>query len=166
MAKKSFFNEKYAKVAAVLAVALLVVGYVAYNGGFGEGKTITSDGTVTQSAMADQVEIHIGYSVQKSTAEAAQQDSTTVVNAIINALKAKGLTNEDIQTSYYYVNPVYNYSDYSSNPKIIGYEARHILLIKTDKITDAGAYIDAAVGGGANQVEGVYLASSRPQRTL
>jgi uncharacterized protein YggE len=76
---------------------------------------------------------------------------------MIDALKAEGLTTQEIQTSYYYVNPVYNYTDYYSQDKIIGYEARHILLIKTDKVTDAGAYIDAAVGAGANQVEGVYF---------
>jgi uncharacterized protein len=83
----------------------------------------------------------------------AQQQNARKSEAVIGAVKAAAGANPEVETSDYILAPQ---RDYGGNmPRIVGYEARNTVSVKTAALDNVGAVIDAATGAGANSVEGV-----------
>ena len=70
---------------------------------------------------------------------------------LIDALRAAGVPEKDIQTSQ-----ISLYPDYSDSGDLRGYEATNSVTVCVS-LEKAGAALQAAVGAGANQVDGPTL---------
>jgi uncharacterized protein len=112
--------------------------------------TVTGDGTV--DATPDQASFNFGVTTQGSTAAEAMNRNASEARAIIDALKKAGIDAADIQTTQVSLWPQTS----SSGNTIVGYQASNSVQV-TAALAKSGALVDAAVGAGANNVDGPSL---------
>ena len=89
----------------------------------------------------------VGVVTQRKKMQDAQAANRELMNAVVKALKAAGLTDDDIRTVNYSVYPVYDYTD---GPKITGFEVNNSVELTIRDIEKVGAVLDAAAAAGAN----------------
>jgi uncharacterized protein YggE len=86
------------------------------------------------------------------------------MSAVIRELKALGLEDREIQTSYVSVYPEYNYD---GKPIITGYSASNNVQITTMKLDKLGDIIDRSTAAGANQIGSIsFSVSDEMQKEL
>ena len=89
----------------------------------------------------------VGVVTQRKKMQDAQTANRELMNAVVKALKAAGLTDDDIRTVNYSVYPVYDYTD---GAKITGFEVNNSVELTIRDIEKVGAVLDAAAAAGAN----------------
>lgn len=97
--------------------------------------------------------VTVGVSANGSTVKAAQDQLNGAINKVSQAVKQLGVSDKDIKTTNYNINPTYDYL--SGSQKTTGFTASSNLSIKVRQIDKANSIIDAATQSGANQVGGV-----------
>ena len=156
--------------AMVLALALA---------GCGSGNTATAgaDHGITVSASSetkvvpDKARVSVSVVNEAKTAEECQAENATRVNAVIDALAKLGVAETSIQTNYSDLSPRYGSLVTDSKSKseeaaydewtITGYEMTTSLTISDLEISSVGAIVEACVGAGANDANGIeYYASN------
>ena len=116
-------------------------------------------------AAPDEATVRLGMLAQAATAAAAQQQVNRTVAAVLAAVRALGVRQEQVQTSELSLTPVFSQrpvqplpqggGDGREAPQIVGYQASNSVSIRLDKLDQVGPVIDAGLGGGANRLEGV-----------
>lgn len=104
--------------------------------------TISVSTTETVTASPDMAHIQMGVRTEGGSADDALQQNNRIVDSFLAAVKAQGLTDDDIKTSY-----INMYQDYEDASKFIVENTFELTIRDIDSI---GAVIDAAVGAGAN----------------
>ena len=118
--------------------------------------TVTVQGISHIEVLPDQAVISIGVISTAVTAEAAQQENSTLSAAVKNRLLSLDITNDKIATTQYAVFPVYDTADKTAKvPAIVGYRVNHIVVVTIDELNKVGTIIDAALTTGANQISGI-----------
>lgn len=124
----------------------------------------TSDQVISVTAseelfvVPDIAELVFEVTSQDTTAEATQQKNTETLNQVIEYLKSTGIAETSIQTSNYYMNPIY---DWNKNQAITGYTMSTSITVSDVPLDQAGTLITGAVENGVNQVSSVsYLSSN------
>jgi uncharacterized protein len=132
-------------------------------------KTISVTGTATTSVDPDLLNVQFGVEVQKVTAKEAFDANSQLMNAIVDAIKAVGITEDEISTTQLTIYPVYeSYQEKETGiykQKLVGYSVSNIIHVETKKLGLASDIIDSAVQAGANRVDSVYFALS-PQKQM
>lgn len=153
---------------SIIAVALIISGTLLalnWQNTQGADKTIESNGESKIEVKANKMVLSLGYDSRAKTAEEAQELNKAVSNDVIKALKSKGLSEDDIETESFYVNPEYDWNEGKQTLK--GYLASHTMKISTTKLDKAGEYIDSAMNAGANHVNGInYELTQEKQNEL
>jgi uncharacterized protein YggE len=143
-----------------LAVAVLV-GIAAFagvarpepaHGDSTQTDTVTTNGHGVITAVPDEATVAAGVRTDGASAAAALTANAAKMNAVIAALKAA--SGDEIQTQ-----EVSLYPTTDPQGKVTGYTAQNTVSAKA-KIAGAGALVDAAVGAGANTVDGPSLTLS------
>ena len=116
--------------------------------------TVTVSAKGSTRAIPDRAELHFGIRTQAETAEKAQQDNSSNVDAVVKVLTQNGIREEDIQTSMYDVSPQYDWNT-GDGTNVIGYSAFSSLSVKNVPIDDAGKLITASTEAGANEFNGI-----------
>jgi uncharacterized protein YggE len=109
--------------------------------------TTTGHGDVT--AVPDEAVVSAGVNTHATTAAAALAQNAQAMQQVIAALKNAG--GSDLQTQEVSLDP-----QTDAQGTVTGYVAQNTVSAKA-KIAAAGALIDAAVGAGANTVDGPSL---------
>lgn len=124
-----------------------------------EKRTIDVSGSATLGSNPDKAEIYVGVYKEDSEASAAQKYVTEKMNAVRNALQAKGVKLADIETTEYSLTPLYDYDYKAGSSKRIfkGYRASHSVKVSTTDTANVGALIDVAIDSGANEVNSVQF---------
>ena len=126
--------------------------------------TIHVSGEAEKSVVPDTAILNIGVVVQADTAKEATDENAVLMNAVIEELKALGLEDNEIQTSFVSVYPVY---DYDGDPTIVGYSASNSVQVTTTNLDNLSAIIDRSTTAGANQIGGIsFSASDEMQKDL
>lgn len=101
------------------------------------------------------------YAVRTESKDAAdcQQKNTEDVNEVIELLKGLGVAETSIQTSDYYMYPIYNYS--GNTQRITGYEATATLTVSDLPIDDLGNILTQSVSAGINNIQSITYQSSK-----
>lgn len=118
--------------------------------------TISVTGNASISIVPDTAKLDIGVTSINKKVEAAQQESNTKMNNIVNALKEKGLEETDIKTSQFSVYPVYDYN----STDIKSYRVENIIQVNIKDISTIGEIIDLSVKNGANTAYNITYESS------
>jgi hypothetical protein len=106
----------------------------------GNGAGITVHGTGMVSGKPDTVTITLGVQTQAPSASAALSANNQQADALVNALKAKGVEDKDVQTSQLSVDT----TNSSPTGAITGYEVNNKVTVTLHDVNNAGAVIDAA----------------------
>jgi uncharacterized protein YggE len=103
------------------------------------GPTINVAGHGEVEGTPDVMTVTMGVQTIDPSAQAAMQRNNDRANALIDALKAKGVAKKDIQTVDLNVSP-----NFDKNFHVIGYSASNTVTAKLRDLSKAGEVIDAA----------------------
>ncbi len=117
-----------------------------------QANTVTTLGHGVIVAVPDEATVSAGVRSDAPTAAAALAENARTMNAVVAALK--NAAGRDLQTQQ-----VSLYPQTDARNKVTGYVAQNTVSAKA-KIAGAGALVDAAVGAGANTVDGPTLTLS------
>ena len=122
--------------------------------------TVTGSGQVRTAP--DEAVVRLGVVAQMENAQAAQQEASRVARGILEAVAAQGVPESAVQTSQLVLTPVYQHPnprqmEVPTEPRIIGYRASNVVSVRLTDLSKIGPVIDAGIGAGANQVEGVHF---------
>jgi hypothetical protein len=129
------------------------------------------NGQSSISVSPDMVILNVGVQTTAKTVAEANRDAAEAMDAIIAALKARGLTDKDIQTTSYNVWPQYDYQDVVENgirtgrQILTGYQVSNNATIKVRDLDNVGAIIDevSVAGGDATRINGISFTVEDPK---
>ncbi len=108
--------------------------------------------------------LSIGVNSTAETAASAQKANAAKIQKVTNLLKNTWkISADDIQTSQFYVQPNYTYSE-KDGQKIKGYTAHHTLTVTYRDMDKIGELLDAASQAGANNIENVRFTVENPEK--
>ncbi len=127
------------------------------------GAAITATGTGRVTIVPDFATVTLGVSTQAPTVVDAQQTNAAHVSAVIEALTAQGIAKEDLQTSYFGINPIYDYSSANADgsQRLWGYQVSNTLNVTIRDLGKVSAVLDAAMDAGANESYGLTFDSTK-----
>lgn len=117
--------------------------------------TVSGEGEV--SVAPDLAVVNLSVLREADTAKAALAANSAAMKQVLDALKAAGIADRDIQTSNFTIQPRYQQAarDKPQDPKIIGYSVSNEVTVRIRKLDEAGGIIDKVVGLGVNQGGGI-----------
>ncbi len=148
--------------AFVLILAILPLSAAAVDPSLCPEKTLSVTGSGEILATPDIAMITTGVQTANRDVRAAQADNAQIMDALISALVAAGISRDDIQTSGYSIYPVYD-DNLPFGQKIISYQVTNSVQVTVRDISRAGEIIDITVANGANLVNSVSFRLS-PER--
>ncbi len=117
--------------------------------------TVAVSGHGSVQVTPDTAQITIGVDVTLPTLDEAQTESTAQATAIIDAVKASGVADEDVQTSNYSVYVVRNYDEMGNLGEITGYQIANQVNVTIRDVNAVGEILNAAIEAGANNIYGI-----------
>ncbi|MGB8217699.1 MAG: SIMPL domain-containing protein [Candidatus Methanoperedens sp.] len=130
-------------------------------------KLLYVSGSASTFVVPDTVSISLGVLTQAPSARETSDKNAVSMNAVITALKNQGLTDKEIQTSVFSIQPVYNYPNNGGAPTITGYSASNNVVVTTKMVDKVGDILDKTVAAGANQVNGIsFMVSEEKQKQI
>ena len=133
------------------------------------GYAVPSDGTllsVSASADASRVPdvatISAGVVTQAVDGNAAMRQNAEQMAKVMDAIKAAGIADKDIQTSGINLSPQYRYVE-NEAPKITGFQASNTVNLKVRDIAKLGKVLDALAAQGSNQINGPSFEIDQPE---
>jgi uncharacterized protein YggE len=113
-------------------------------------------------AIPDTATFSFAVTEEASTVALAQKAATTKINATIAAFKEKGIADKDIKTTYYSINPRYEYQRGAptyyppvGERQLVGYEVSQGIEVKVRNIEKAGEMLSLAGAQGVQNVSGL-----------
>jgi hypothetical protein len=119
-------------------------------------KAIYVSGSGSASAKANQATVTLGVTTEDPSASEAVVDNAALMNAVIQAIKALGISEENIKTIQYSVYPNYNWE----LRQTVGYSVTNMVDVKIENLDIIGDVIDAAAEAGANNIQGIAFGLS------
>lgn len=119
----------------------------------GEGKAV---------ATPDIARVTLGITVNRSTVKSAQDEANRIINKIQEDLKKLGISEKDIKTTRYDLNPNYDWS--GGKQRITGYQITINLEVKVRDFDKINQVIDTATAEGANLVGGLEFLLDEPKQ--
>ena len=119
---------------------------------------ITVSGTGETFVPADVAVISLGVSARDKEVLVAQAKVNESIAAIKEALIAAGVAEENINTDYINIYPIYNYN--ADMEELAAYNANSTLAVKVTKIGEVGKMIDTTFEAGANNLNGIEFSAS------
>jgi len=116
--------------------------------GLPPGISVSGSGEVT--GTPDTLSMMFGVSVLRQTVAEAVATAAERADALIAALQAEGVAEEDIQTANYSIYPEYEYKD--TGQELLGYRVENTVTAKIRDLEAAGSVVDAAVAAGGDEV--------------
>lgn len=106
---------------------------------------VTGNGSVV--GEPDMATLNLGVSVEKKTVAEAREAAAVAMTAVIDALKANDVAENDIQTERFSIHPQYDYTD--NGRMLRGYRVNNTVSAKVRELEDLSEVIDvAAIAGG------------------
>jgi len=125
-------------------------------------KTISLTGSGSASAQADQATVNLGVQVISELASEAIGENAETMTAVIEAIKALGVSEDDIVTTSYSVYPQYDWTE--DGRVFVGYSVTNLVQVTVKDLDIVGDVIDAAAVAGANQINGISFELSDAKR--
>ena len=125
-------------------------------------KTISLTGAGSSSAQADQATVNLGVQVISELANEAIGENAETMTAVIEAIKALGVSEDDIVTTSYSVYPQYDWTE--DGRVFVGYSVTNLVQVTVKDLDIVGDVIDAAAVAGANQINGINFELSDTKR--
>ena len=139
-----------ALAAAFVALAAL--------GGCGQQATLLAvNASASTRTTPDLAVVTLGVLARGPTAGAAQEAQNTRMGAVLQAARAAGAQDNDIQTVGFSLEPQYAYRR-GEAARITGYTSRNTVAIRIRNLNAVSGLIDSTVAQGANELQGIQFA--------
>ena len=133
------------------------------------GIWVTGQGSI--SLEPDLVLLNIGVETMRETVAEARNDAATAMAAIVQAVKARGLEDKDIQTRSFNIWPRYEYPEVTISGSrtrtqvLVGYTVSNTEVIKIRDLDVVGHIIDdvSGAGGDATRINGINFTIEDPK---
>ena len=127
-------------------------------------------GTGEMNLSPDIALIRLGVETTSPSVTEARDEAATAMDAVVAAVKAKGLTDEDIQTTSFNIWPQYDRQEVMTNGVrssirvLSGYTVSNDAVIKVRDLDSVGTIIDDVVnaGGDAARINGIDFSIEDP----
>ena len=126
-------------------------------------ETISVSGTGRATVTPDRFSFTAGVQTVANTVEDAVNQNNQKTARVIAALKAAGAQEKDIRTSNFSIWPQQDYQQ-GSLPRILGYQVSNNVIVRSEKIADAGKLLQVAISAGVNTSSGIQFEVSDPAR--
>jgi hypothetical protein len=126
-----------------------------------EVPVVTVSGSGEVRAEPDEATVNLGVTAQAETAGDAQEEASRIAARILEAVRGLGIEEKSVQTSSLSLYPVYaerqprTAQEVYRDPEIVAYRASNVVSVRLADLDRIGPVIDASVGAGANEVQGV-----------
>jgi hypothetical protein len=94
--------------------------------------------------------IVLGVSVRRDSVSAARREAAQLTAAIVGALNATGIPDDDLQTARFSVQPEYRHTE--RRRLLDGYRVTSTVRVTVRDLDRAGDVVDAAIAAGGNDV--------------
>ncbi|PKR77599.1 SIMPL domain-containing protein [Halalkalibacillus sediminis] len=125
-----------------------------------KSRVLTVFGTASLRVAPDIAEIQVGVVTEDTSLEQALQENSSKMNQVINSLLQLGIPEEDIRTTTFRIQPMYDYVD--GQQVFRGYQVTNMVSVRISDITQVGLIVDTAVRNGANQISDLNFMLSNP----
>lgn len=123
--------------------------------------TIATSGNGEAKVTPDRAAVMVNVQTRAATAAAAASENARRTAAVLDALGKLGLPKSQLSTEGYTVYPETRYDQNGQSPRVTGYVVTNTVRAETHRPEQAGAIVDAALGAGANMINGLsFYASS------
>jgi uncharacterized protein len=150
---------------SVLLSALLAAPLAAQASAAAPPPTIEVSGNGEAKITPDRALVFLGVQTKGRTAALAGQDNARIATAILDAVRAAGIAREQLSTTNYSVSPAFRYFPDGRKPELTGYDASNTVRVEVRSLELVGKVIDAALGAGANNINGVSFYASQRDAT-
>lgn len=120
---------------------------------------VNASGTV--SVKPDMAEFGVVVKSDAKTAEKAVAETAAKYRTVQDALRNAGITPDDAPSLSFTVSPQWEWDQSSGRSILKGYAARHVIRVRVRRLEGIGKAVDAAVQGGADEVQNITFSSSR-----
>lgn len=107
-----------------------------------------------------------GVSTDAKTAKEAAAANAEAMAKVIQALKASGIRDEDLQTSRLSLLPQYAAPSRPGPNSLTGYRASNRVTVRLTDVSKVASVIDILVGAGANEIGGINFSVAAPSKLL
>ena len=115
----------------------------------GEGINVNGQGTTYGSP--DVADFDIGVQVPAPTVLEAREKAAMFMDAVIKSIKTNGITDADVRTSQFSVDPQYNYATGpGQSPVVNGYQVTNVVTVRIRKLDTVAKIVDEASTAGGN----------------
>ena len=130
------------------------------------------NGQSTISVEPDIALLSIGIEAREVSVTAARNIAATAMSQVVQAMKARGITDDNIGTTRFSIYPQTVFADISDKfgkrhePRIIGYIVSNNLQVKIHSLDDVGGVIDSAAdaGGDLVRIDSIQFTVDDPNR--
>ena len=121
---------------------------------------ITTSGRGEVRLAPDYAYVLVGVTTQSRNAIETASQNAAKVAAVISALRALGLSDQQVVTSGYNLTQTYEYPK-NQPPRVNGFTARNTIRAEVRRLDDLGKVLDAAINSGATDISAIqFMASS------
>lgn len=114
--------------------------------------TIVVSADASASVTPDRARLRFAVETEADSASAATRRNAELTSAAIAAVRALVGEDDDVSTTGYSVMPVYSRD---GDRQVVGYRTTNSLVVTLTDTDLVGPVLDAAVGAGANRVDGL-----------
>ena len=142
------------------------------SGGISAGGGIWVVGEAKLSVEPDVSFINVGVSSRADAVAEARSEAALAMDSIIEAVKAHGLTDKDIQTTSFNIWPQYDWIESDEDGQrvgkqvLVGYEVNNSARLTVRDLDAIGQIIDdtAEAGGDATRINGINFSVENPEQ--
>lgn len=117
--------------------------------------TIATSGSGEAKVTPDRAAVMVNVQTRAATAAAAASENARRTTAVLDALGKLGLPKSQLSTEGYTVYPETRYDQNGQAPRVTGYVVTNTVRAETHRPEQVGAIVDAALGAGANMINGL-----------
>ena len=133
------------------------------------GIWVTGEGTLTMEP--DLAVLNIGVETTGETVGEANGDAARAMDAIVSALRDRGIEGVDVQTRSFNIFPMYEYGEVFENGRrinkqtLVGYRVSNSVIVQIRELEAVGNVIDevASAGGDATRINGISFTVEDPK---
>jgi len=130
--------------------------------------TLSVTGTASTSARPDVVSLAFGVEADAATAAEALAANSERMRAVVAAIRAAGLAENELATAQFNIQPLYErHQDPQGggwSQTLTGYRVSNLLNVETTRLEQVGEIVDRAVAAGANRVDRIAFQLSPERR--
>lgn len=145
----------------VLALALVSLPLAALPLADQAPRMITVTGEAEVFVSPDQAVVTLGVESWASDLEAARKDNDARMARLAAVPGRFGVGAADVKTDFVTIEPQYNSAE-NAPPAIVGYRVAQVLVVRVKNLAQVSAFVGAALGAGANRLDGVQFVVGDP----